>query len=210
MFTWEVKATKLLKQSLAPAPARYELKQKILEQLSPRESRSPQWSFLNPVWAPALLVLVIVASFLYSGWPFRSQPDLFAHTASYYQRVHDGASELLPPTDTYLTARILDLTPWGYVLFGKDIQLVEGVENRVFAYQGLQNELLVARELDGKTLSPPHGSTVVKKLEKDFVIAASGDINLVAWQDGSMVCVIASKLPSDRLLALAAEIALQG
>ena len=209
MFAWETRATKTLKQSLSPRPGAYELKQKILGQLDPSESRWSRLFLPNPAWAPALLVLFIFGSVFYWGWPFRSQQDLFAQTAGYYQRVDEGSSELLPATDTYLTARILDLTPWGYALFGKDVQRIKGLENRVFAYQGLQKELLVAQELDGEILSAPRGSVTVRKLGIDFVTRSIGNVNLVAWQDEDMVCVIASKLPADHLLALAAEIARQ-
>ncbi len=208
MFAWEIKATKLLKGSLSRLSPKYELKEKILEQLNPVESRWPQWLVLNHAWAPALLVLLIM-SWVYWGWPFGSQQDLFAHTAGYYQRVNQDRSHLSPATDTYLTARILDLTPWGYELFGKEIQRVNGQENRVFAYYGVQKELLVAHELEAHQLSLPRGSTIVKKFGKDFVIGNSGKVNLVAWQDKNMVCIIASQLPQDRLLGLAAEIVRQ-
>lgn len=207
VFAWETRATKILKQSLSPLPARHELKQRILDRVSPAENQRPRWLFVSHAWAPALLVLVIFGS-VYWGWPFRSE-DLFAHTASYYQRVNEDRSHLLPATDTYRTARILDLAPWGYQLFGQSVQRVNGRENRVFAYQGLQNELLVAQELEGEILSQPRGSKVVKKLGRDFVTGRSGNINLVAWQDKDMVCVIASRLPPDRMLTLAAEIAQQ-
>lgn len=207
-FAWETKATKILRQSLSPLTPRQELKQRLLDQLGQANNESQSWLWASRAWVPAFLILLITGS-VYLVWPLRNQQDFFADTVSHYQRAHRDLTNLSQTAGTDPTARILDLKPWGYHLLGKSIQRTNGRENRVFVYHGQQNDLLLAQEVEGASLSPPRGSTVVTKSGKNFVSLRSGNVNLVAWQDNNIVCVLASQLPRDRVIALAEQIAIR-
>jgi hypothetical protein len=177
-----------------------------LDRLSEADNRSLGWLSLSHAWAPAVSILLIIG-IVYFVWPFRNQGDFFVDTVTHYQRAHQDLENFSDTAGTDPTARILDLKPWGYHLLGRRVHRVKGQENRVFFYHGQQNDLLVAQELEGQSFLPPRGSTVVKKSGRDFVSFTNGDLNLVAWQDKNMICVIASKLPKDHVVALAAQIA---
>ena len=205
-LAWETNATNLLRRSLSPLTARPELKQRLLDRLSEADNRSLGWLSLSHAWAPAVSILLIIG-IVYFVWPFRNQGDFFVDTVTHYQRAHQDLENFSDTAGTDPTARILDLKPWGYHLLGRRVHRVKGQENRVFFYHGQQNDLLVAQELEGQSFLPPRGSTVVKKSGRDFVSFTNGDLNLVAWQDKNMICVIASKLPKDHVVALAAQIA---
>jgi len=105
---------------------------------------------------------------------------------------------------------VLDLKPWGYRLLGNSVHRFQGRENRVFVYHGQHNDLLLAQEFEGERLSQSRGSTVVTRVGKNFISLSRGKINLVAWQDKNIICVLASILAPERMLALAAEIAERG
>jgi anti-sigma factor RsiW len=152
------------------------------------------------------LILLVIGS-VYLVWPHRGGDDFFADTVTHYQRAHQDLEKFSRTAGTDPTARVLDLKPWGYHLLGRSIQQASGRESRVFVYHGQHDDLLVAQEVEGENFSPPRGATVVRKSGKDFVTFSNGDVNLVAWQDKNIVCVLASKLPKDRVVALAGEIA---
>lgn len=209
IYAWETTATKLLKQSLSPLAAPEHLRDKILARLSPAETAGRRWFFEFYGWAPAVALLLIFIS-VYGLWPLDRREDPLTHTARHYQRLSNEPEQVVAAGGTQSTARILDLTPWGYQLFGQELSAVTGRENRIFAYRGTETDLLVAHELDGQTLPDSHGATVIKKSGRDFVVSSSGDITLVAWQDDNMLCVLASKLSQERMLVLATEIARRG
>ncbi|HWP60476.1 MAG TPA: zf-HC2 domain-containing protein [Candidatus Acidoferrales bacterium] len=206
LFNWETKATALLKQSLSPLTPRHELKQKIVNQLEEAHSKSQAWLALSRTWVPALSLLLVVAA-IYSALSARIQRDLFTDTAALYQRARANLENFSATAAPSPTARILDLKPWGYRLLGRSVRQARRGENRVFVYYGEQNDLLVAQEVEGENLSAPPDSVVVKKSGKDFVSLSQGDINLIAWQDRNIICILASKLPRERLVSLAEKIA---
>jgi anti-sigma factor RsiW len=70
--------------------------------------------------------------------------------------------------------------------------------------------LLVAQEVKTGNLPFPRGAEVFQKSGRDFVSISKDGIQLVAWQDKDVICVLASRLPKDRILALAEEIAIRG
>ena len=208
-LAWETAATKFLRTSLSTFPVRQELKQRVLDRLGEADNRSLGWLFLSRAWAPALALLLIIGS-VYFVWPLRDDRDLFVDTVTNYQQANENLARLSHAAGTDPTARFLDLKPWGYRLLGKSVHRAKGRENRVFVYRGRQNDLLVAQELEGESFTPPRGSTVSRKSGKDFLSVTEGEINLVAWQDKNIICVLASKLPKDRVVALAEQIAQRG
>ena len=208
VFDWETKATTLLKQSLSPLTPRHELKQKLLDRLGEGGDRTQGWLSMSRAWVPALSLLLVVGA-IYFALPSRNQRDFFVDTVAHYQRAHEDLENFSETAAANPTARILDLKPWGYHLLGRNVHQAKGRENRVFVYHGQQNDLLVAQELEGESLSPPRGSVVVRKSGKNFVSLTKGDINLVAWEDKNIICVLASKLPKDRVIALAEQIAIR-
>jgi anti-sigma factor RsiW len=207
IFGWETKAANALKRCLPPIAPRYELKQRLLGQLGETDGGDcPSWFRVFRPWAFALSFLLIVGT-IYSYWTSRAQSDIFADTIIQYQQATQGLKKFSQPHDATLTARLLDLSPWGYQLLERRIYQIRGQESRVFVYQGNDKELLVAQELDGGSLPRPPGSSIFQKSGRDFVSISQGGLHLVAWRDKNVVCVLVSNLPRDRMVALAEQIA---
>ena len=207
---WEIKATKTLKQSLSPVQPRYELKQRVLNQLGEtHRSRSYGWLQIRLGWMPVLSCLLIFAA-IYFAWPSRPQDDIFMDTLVHYRQATQGLVKLGHPTASTPTAALLDLTPWGYQLLGTDAHQVRGQARRVFVHRGRQEDLLVAQEVEGSKLARPPGSELLQKSGKDFVRISKDGVQLVAWEDKNVVCVLASNLPKDRIVALAEQLAVRG
>ena len=86
---------------------------------------------------------------------------------------------------------------------------MEGRQGRTFVYStGSGEEYLMAQEFEGMEISPPSGGSVVRTSNRDFMSYSQGEVNLVAWKDKDMLCILASKLPKKKLLGLAQRIAL--
>jgi len=207
---WEIKATKALKQSLSLVSPRYELRQRIVRQLGETDrSGFHGWLQIPRVWVPALSCLLISAV-VYFAWPSRTQEDIFTDTLIHYRQATQGLVKLAQEPGSTRTAGLLDLTPWGYQLLGEESQQVRKQARRVFVHRGREEDLLVAQELEGANLAHPRGSELFRKSGKDFVSVSQDGVQLVAWQDNNVVCVLASNLPRDRVVALAEQIANRG
>jgi hypothetical protein len=81
------------------------------------------------------------------------------------------------------------------------------MEARAFVYKGAEAEYLLAQEFEGVRFAVPPGAKTVKVASREFVGYSDAGVNLVAWQEKEMVCILASKLPQERLFRLAQEIA---
>ncbi len=68
----------------------------------------------------------------------------------------------------------------------------------------------MAQEFEGMKISRPPGGSVVRTSNRDFVSYSQGEVNLVAWKDRDMLCILAAKLTKKKLLGLARRIALPG
>jgi len=208
--SWEAKAAKALKQSLSLVSPRSELKQKLLDRLAESDERS-HWNWLCAprAWIPALTVILIMGASYYA-WRPKAPEDAFADTVSQYRRVIQGMEVFARHPAPALAAQPLDLSPWGYQLLGIQARKVNGRERRVFVYRGQKQELVVAQEIEGTEFSPPRGSSVVKVSGRDLVSHSEGHVNLVAWKDKKIICVLASALPKASLIDLARQIAARG
>lgn len=65
------------------------------------------------------------------------------------------------------------------------------------------------QEFEGGELSPPPGSKVVRVSSQDFVSYSQGRVNLAAWKQKDLLCILASTLPTEKLLGLARRIAVR-
>ncbi len=206
MFLWESQMRTALKQKLSLMPARAALRKRVLDQLG--ESRKEGllgWSYMAHGLAAAFALLLIVAV-PYLFWPGKVQEDIFTDAIVRYQEVMQGVVEV--PQTVSPTAQLLDLSPWGYRLLSRQTQWVEGQEGRVFVYRGRGKEYLLAQEFEGGELSPLPGSKVARVSSQEFVSYSQGGVNLVAWKQKDLLCILASTLPKEKLLGLAQQIAL--
>ncbi len=208
IFAWESATSGNLKSSLQRVPAPLGSKQRLIDRLE-REAqgwKSSSWSFTNPRLAAsfALLLVVVLVTFVMRNG---ADEDFLSDAVVQYQTAiaeDPGASRragLSTPA-----ARRLDLSPWGFRLYATKTYRVKGQERRVFAYQGGANQYVVAQEFDGARISASFKTTTVRVKDRDFFSHSQAGVNLVAWKDKGMVCVLASDLPSEKLLSLANQI----
>jgi anti-sigma factor RsiW len=206
MYLWETQMRTALKRKLSPIPAREALRERVLDQLG--ESRKEGlfgWSYMAHGLAAAFALLLIVAV-PYLFWPDKVQEDIFTDAIVRYQEVMQGDVEA--PQNASPAAQLLDLSPWGYRLLSRQTQLVKGQEGRVFVYGGQGKEYLLAQEFEGAELSPPPGSKVARVSSQEFVSYSQAGVNLVAWKQKDLLCIIASTLPKEDLLGLAQQLAI--
>ncbi len=212
MFVWETKAQKVIKPHLAIIAPPSRAKERILNNLE-QKSRSREmlgWFFFSPRLASsfALVLVVVLATIL---WRNTSQEDFLSVAVDQYRTVlaqGPGASRqdgLSTPA-----ARRLDLSPWGYRLSANRVNQVKGRERRLSLFEGKANDYVLAQEFDGADLSPSPDAMISRGEDREFVSYSRDGVNLVAWKDKDLLCVLTSKLPNEKLLALAKQIAVRG
>jgi anti-sigma factor RsiW len=87
---------------------------------------------------------------------------------------------------------------------------VKGREQRLSLFEGQANEYVLAQEFDGAALSPSPDAMITRAENREFISYSRGGVNLVAWKDNDLLCILTSKLPNEKLLALAKQIAVRG
>lgn len=207
MFLWENEAKKPLKLKLSPIPVRPGLKERLLDQLGETSKEGfLSWFYLPHRLAVAFALLLIVAG-PYLIWQHKVQEDIFTDAIAQYQKVTQGIVEA-PQAAPSLTpaARLLDLSPWGYRVLARQTQHVRGQEGRVFVYQGQEKKYLLAQEFDGVYFSPPRGARVIRASSREFVSYSQEGVNLIAFKEKDLLCVLTSTLPKEKLLGLAQQI----
>ena len=206
MFLWETKMRSALKRKLSPIPARAALRERVMDQLGvTRKEGLFGWSYMAHGLAAAFALLLIVAV-PYLFWPGKVQEDILTDAIMRYQKVMQGIVE--SPQAAFPAARLLDLSPWGYRLLSGQTQWVKGQEGRVFVYRGREKEYLLAQEFDGAELSTPPEGRVMRVSSQDFVSYSQAGVNLVAWKQKELLCILASTLPREKLLGLAQQLAI--
>ncbi len=206
-FLWETEVKKALKGKLTSIPARPGLKETIVDQLGEASREGFMSWFSIPHRLAAAFVLLLVVAPPYFIWQRKAQEAIFTDAIAQYQRITHGIGEI-PQAASSLSpsARLLDLSPWGYrVLTRQSVQL-KGQEARVFVYQGPSKEYLLAQEFDGVDFSLPSGARVIRASSREFVSYSQEGVNLIAFKEKDLFCILASTLPKEQLLGLAQQI----
>jgi len=207
LFVWETQVSPALKQRLRLLPVNPALRQRISDLMveKPREGVW-DWSFMGHGLAAALVLAIIF--FLPSLYePDKLQETILRDAVTQYQKVTRGAANSSQATlSPYNPARLLDLSPWGYRLLSTQAQKVNGKEEQVFVYRGQGEEYLLALESEGIDFYPPYGGRVVRTPHGDLVSYTRAGVNLVAWKEKDLLCILASTLPKDQLLGLSRRI----
>lgn len=207
MFHWETEVKDLLKQGLSLLPARRGLKEKILDQLGEtRMERFFGWFNPHPVLIAASALLLVVALH-YLFWQGEVHQEVLTDAIAQYQKVTEGIVEAQEAASSPTpAARLLDLSPWGYRVLARQSQQVRGQEGRVFVYQGQGKEYLVAQEFDGADFSPPAGARIIRASNREFVSYSQEGVNLIAFKEKDVLCILSATLPEEKLLGLAQQL----
>lgn len=108
------------------------------------------------------------------------------------------AAEGIPfPTHVY------DLGMMGFALSGGRVHTVAGRPSALFAYRGPDGVWLICQMYPGTVVELPPGSEVRTHNGIRFHTFRRGAVTVVFWQEGGIVCALASDLPPARVVELA-------
>jgi anti-sigma factor RsiW len=165
--------------------------------------------------AAALLALAVGGSWLLLRRP--AAADLPSQVASDYGRYRAG--ELLLELETSrpedaeamfrrrslgFRARVFDLAMMGYRVAGARVHEISGRPSALFVYRGPGGELLLCQMYEGQVAELP-AAGAERRLHDgiEFLIYYRGGLTLVFWQEGEVVCVLASDIAAEAVVALA-------
>jgi len=99
--------------------------------------------------------------------------------------------------------RVFDFGMMRYQLIGGRIDEVAGHRSALFVYRHANGALVVCRMYRGRTDELPREAERRTHDGIDFFIYRRGSATTVFWQEGSVVCVLASAIPRDEAVSLA-------
>jgi anti-sigma factor RsiW len=98
--------------------------------------------------------------------------------------------------------RVLDLGMMGYRLAGGSV--LGGRRKRAFfVYRGEGGRLLACQMYEGDLRALRHPPEVRQRSDFTFLVFRESDQTQVFWQEGDVVCVLASDMPSEEIVQLA-------
>jgi len=152
--------------------------------------------------AVALLLLAIVPILVSRN---QVREEIFSHAVAQYQIM---TRKILagPMSSPSRTARSFDLSPWGYHLLTSAAAEFSGSAGITSTYRNKGRDYVLAQEFEGGNLSVPPGAKSVQVAGKTFIIHSENGVNLVAWKERNLLCILASRVPMDQLLDMAQRV----
>lgn len=204
-FRWETDVKKLLRQKLSPIVVQPRFKEALLERLEGKSRRiSARWSYQSYGFGAALaLALLAMVPLLV----FRNQvrEEVFGQAAGQYQmmtrRILEG-----PMSSPSRAARSFDLSPWGYHLLTSEASEFNGLTGITSTYRKEGSDYVLAQEFEGGNLSVPPGAKSIQVAGKTFIIHSENGVNLIAWKERNLLCILASHVPMEQLLDMARRV----
>jgi anti-sigma factor RsiW len=159
------------------------------------------------VLATAALVLLVLH-------PSKADlPNAVAHDFAQYSggklaldlRTSDGKAveSLFVARGIDFRTRVFDLGMMQYRLVGGRIHRLDGHASALFAYRGADGRDLVCQMYEGRVASLPQPDDVRTRNGIRFQVYRVGKLTLVFWQEGAVVCVLASDAESESVIRLA-------
>lgn len=209
VFYWEAGAKAALCQNFAPLRIKSALHEKLSERLENNRLRTIlPWFYGRSGLAvlSALLVLLTVPMLFLKEKPADA---IFSETLALYDwktRVSLNPSAVVAEP----SASPLNLAPWGYRLVNQQATEFRGVKGFTFLYQGFDKDYVLAQEFKAANLAAPEGGRVLAVSGKTFVTHSQDGVNLIAWKENDLLCILASRIPKEKLVDLAQRVALHG
>jgi anti-sigma factor RsiW len=99
--------------------------------------------------------------------------------------------------------RVFDLGMMGYDLQGGRVHRMNGRPSALFTYRGADGRLIVYQMYQGSAAELPPPEETRERDGVTFLIYREGNTTVVFWQEGDVVCVLASDAPSESVIQLA-------
>ena len=166
-------------------------------------------------WAGGLAAAAAVAIlvFLFVGRRPADLPDAVARAYSAYAGAAlglDTATGDAPALQAYFAqhgvafeTRVFDLNMMGYRLVGGRIHALARRRSALFVYRNSSDRTLICQMYEGTIGQLPAGGETREHDAIAFRVYRRGGITLVFWQEGGVVCVLASDAPLEEVLQLA-------
>jgi anti-sigma factor RsiW len=172
------------------------------------------WSGGRRAWLSA--AAVAVAAVGVGVWRLRREdPAIPALVARDLDRVASGALVLDERTDQAMVLeahftrtglvgiRVLDLAMMGFVLEGGSRHDLGGRPSALYVYRDRSGRPLVCQMYAGALADLPPTGDLRDNGRFRFHVYAEGGATTVFWQEGPLVCALASRMPPDDVVALA-------
>jgi anti-sigma factor RsiW len=169
--------------------------------------------WLRPALALGLLALVGVAVLLWRGGGAADLPNAVAR--DYYRYREAGLPLALRTTDTRkleeffaangitFETRVFDLGMMGYRVVGGRVHAVDGRPSALFVYEGEGGRVLLCQMFQGRLSEPTPAEVVRNHNGIRFHVHHKDGLTVVFWQEGEVVCVLASDIASEEVIQLA-------
>lgn len=161
--------------------------------------------------AASLAIFAILAGLFYLG-----KPSLVGLVVQDFRAYHaqklplDFATadvkqmeEFFTTHGTPFTPRVFDLGMMQYQLVGGRTHRLAGQPSALFVYRGPAGEELVCQMFPGKVAQLPAGAERRENKGIEFFIYRSATVTAVFWQEGSIVCALASDIAPEAVTQLA-------
>lgn len=99
--------------------------------------------------------------------------------------------------------RVLDLGMMKYRLIGGRVYSLRGKTSAFFVYEGPGKRIAICQMFEGSVSDLPAGATIRSRGGISMSAYKVGGTSVVFWQEGNVVCVLASDLPMEDLIELA-------
>ncbi len=166
-------------------------------------------------WALGLAAAAVVAIlFFFFDWRRPAdRPDAVARAYSAYESAAlplDTATGDAPALHAYFArhgiafeTRVFDLNMMGYRLVGGRIHALAHRPSALFVYRNSSDRALICQMYEGTVGQLPAGGETLEHNAIAFRVYRRGALTLVFWQEGGVVCVLASDAPLEEVLQLA-------
>jgi anti-sigma factor RsiW len=165
-------------------------------------------------YAAAAAAAVLLLAGLWWGTRPDPLPDLAARD---FDAVSSGTIALdltsrdATTLETFLNAvragprlRVLDLDVMGFALEGGRRHTIPGqAPGGLYVYRNAAGERLVCQMFEGRLADLPPTSDVRDNGPFRFQVYRQDGVTVVFWQEGAIVCVLASRLPTEEVVVLA-------
>ena len=208
-------------QRFAAPAAPEDLRAKILRSLQPEQDRviiampARHWwaqSRAAALACAAAVLIIAIGAALY----FRPSPLLPALVANDYRdyRTNKLALDLrtgdVKEMEAFFAAsglpfatRVFDLGMMEYRLVGGAAHRLKDQPGALFVYRGPGGEELLCQMFPGTVTKLPAGAVRRENKGIEFYIYRSGALTAVFWQEGTIVCVLVSDIPTENVVQLA-------
>lgn len=190
-----------------------ELTARVRAALDAEDRRTRPATWRRRTWVAAALGAAALLLVVVRAWEAPTVPELAA--ADF--RAFDSGKEPLPmlsadskAVEAYFVqngaafrTRVLDLGMMQYRLEGGRVHRLRGRTSALFAYRGPGNVALVCQMYEGRVSELPPTADVREHGGIIFHVYRSTNLTLVFWQEGDVVCVLVSGIPTEDVVQLA-------